>query len=65
MKKEYYVFKINLIVMNTLAIIIAVIAAAAAYLIDPILVKDCLNLFQNTKMSLLILPWRWHCPAVK
>lgn len=56
MKKEYYVFKINLIRMNVLAIIIAVVAAAVAYLIDPVLAKGCLNLFEDTKMCLLVLP---------
>jgi len=56
MKKEYYVFKMNLVMLNVMAIIIAVVVGVAAYLIDSNLVMRCFALFDDTKMSLLLLP---------
>jgi len=56
MKKEYYVFKINLLLLNIIAIIIAIIAGAIAYFVDSNLAISCITLFEDTKMCLLLLP---------
>ena len=56
MEKKYYVFKMNLIVLNVWAIIIAVIAAGIAYWLDSDLTLGCLVLFENVKTALLVLP---------
>jgi len=42
--------------LNVMAIIIAVVVGVAAYLIDSNLVMRCFALFDDTKMSLLLLP---------
>ena len=56
MKKEYYVFKINLLKLNVLAIIILVAMFAITYLINPNLFADCFNLFEDNKLFFFILP---------
>ena len=57
MKKEYYVFKINLVTLNVIAIIIAIIAGAIACFIDYDLALRCVAIFEDTKMCLLLLPY--------
>lgn len=56
MKKEYYVFKINLLKLNVLAIILLIAMFAITYVINPNLTISCLDLFEDNKMLFFILP---------
>lgn len=57
MKKEYYVFKINLAKLNILAIIIAIAAGIVSYYINPQLSLKCIELFDFRKSKTMILIW--------
>lgn len=56
MKKQYYVFKINLLKLNVLAIILLIAMFAITYLISPNLTTSCLDIFEDNKMFFFFLP---------
>ena len=56
MKKGYYVFKMNLTLLNIVALLLVIPPLSIAYFISPNLVMESLKIFTNAKTVLLFVP---------
>ena len=57
MKKEYYVFKMNLATLNILSLVLIIPLFAIAYIIAPNLLTDCIQLFSSSKNLVIIFTY--------
>lgn len=54
MKKKYYIFKMNITILNVIALLILIPLYAITYLISPDILTGIGNMLGNTKISLIL-----------